>query len=141
MIRINDHITIDESEVRFSTSRSSGPGGQNVNKVETRVTLRFDVDASPSLLPEQKLTIRDRLATRISRDGVLRVVCQKHRTQAANRREVVERFVHLIREALYEAPRRRVTSVPKAAKQQRLDDKKRRGSLKRERTRKPDWND
>src|SRR5664280_3566590 len=85
---------------------SGGPGGQNVNKVATKVTLTFDVAASPSLTDAQRDRIRARLATRISKDGVLQVVSQRHRTQGANRAAALERFVELLRDALAEeAPR------------------------------------
>ena len=133
MIQITDQLSIPEGELNFSASRSSGPGGQHVNKVSTRVTLRFDVANSPSLTPEQKERIFSRLATRISRQGVLRVVSQKTRSQAANRELAVERFVQLLQEALKKRPERKPTQVPSAAKQKRVDEKKQRGKLKRER--------
>lgn len=134
MIEINDGVSIPEDEFRFSFSRSSGPGGQNVNKTDTRVTLLFDVLNSPGLSEEQKGRILRRLATRINKDGVMRVVSQRHRTQAANREAAVERFCELLREALKKAPPRRRTRPPRAAKERRLAEKKRRGKLKRERS-------
>jgi ribosome-associated protein len=133
MIWISDQLSIPEGELNFSASRSSGPGGQHVNKVSTRVTLRFDVANSPSLTPEQKERIFSRLATRMSRQGVLRVVSQKTRSQAANRELAVERFVQLLQEALKQRPERKPTKAPSAAKQKRVDEKKQRGKLKRER--------
>ena len=72
MLRLNDQLSLPESELSYRTSRSSGPGGQNVNKVETRVTVLFDVAASPTLSEEQKTRIRERLATRLDKQGVLR---------------------------------------------------------------------
>ena len=138
-LRISSDLTIPAAELRFETSRSSGPGGQNVNKIESRVVLLFDVDSSPSLTSEQKELIRSHLATRMSKKGILRVVAQKHRTQAANRKEVVGRFVRLLEEALEpETPRRR-TAVPKGVKKRRLEDKKRRGQLKKKRRDPVDW--
>jgi ribosome-associated protein len=133
MIRITDQLSIPQGELSFTASRSSGPGGQHVNKVSTRVTLRFDVANSPSLTPEQKERIFARLATRISKQGVLRVVSQKTRSQAANRELALERFVQLLQEALIQRPERKPTKVPSAAKQKRVDEKKQRGKLKRER--------
>src|SRR3954453_10707281 len=100
MIPIDDNLAIPEEELSFATSRSGGPGGQNVNKLETRVTLRFDLAASPSLSEEQKSRLRERLSTRITRSGVLHVTAQKHRTQGANRDAALERFAELLREAL-----------------------------------------
>ena len=100
MIEIDDSLAIPDEEVSFVTSRSGGPGGQNVNKLETRVTLRFDLAASPSLTDEQKSRLRERLATRITRAGILHVTSQKHRTQAENREAAVARFAELLREGL-----------------------------------------
>lgn len=135
MIRINDELEIDEAELSFVTSRSSGPGGQNVNKVATRVTLRFDVAASPALSEQQRRLVRERLATRIRRDGVLSVSSRRHRTQAANRRAAQERFAELLADALEVDPERRKTRIPRAVRRRRLDDKRRRARLKERRSR------
>jgi ribosome-associated protein len=137
MIRINSRLSIPDSEPIFTFSRSSGPGGQNVNKLNTRATLLFDVAHSPSLSEKQKTRIIEKLSTRINKEGVLRVVSQKHRTQNANREAAVERFASLLRSALRTSRPRRKTSVPEAVKRKRLDDKRRRGRLKSER-RRPD---
>jgi ribosome-associated protein len=134
MIEIADGLSLPDEEVSFATSRSGGPGGQNVNKLETRVTLRFDLAGSASLSEEQKARLRERLATRITRAGVLHVTAQKHRTQAANREAAQERFAELIREALREETPRRKTKVPRAAKRRRVDEKKRQGQRKQERS-------
>jgi ribosome-associated protein len=124
---------IAEHELRFAYSRSSGPGGQHVNRVETRVTLLFDVAASPSLTDEQKRRVRTRLATRVSKAGVLRVVSQRHRTREANRRAAIERFEELLAEALRRPRPRRKTRVSAAAKRRRIEAKRRRGEIKRSR--------
>lgn len=134
MIEIEDDLAIPDEEVSFITSRSGGPGGQNVNKLETRVTLRFDLLASPSLTDEQKARLAERLATRITRAGLLQVTSQKHRTQAENREASVARFAELLREGLHEEAPRKATRIPKAAKRRRIEAKRRRGSRKKERT-------
>lgn len=134
MIEIAPTITLDEEELSFTTSRSSGPGGQNVNKVETRVTLRFDLEASPNLSPEAKALVRERLATRISKLGILSVSAQRERSQAANRDAARERFLELLRDALSTDPERRPTRTPRKVVRRRLDAKRRRGQLKRERS-------
>ncbi len=134
MIPIDDSLSIPDEEVSFATSRSGGPGGQNVNKLETRVTVRFDLAGSTVLSEEQKARLRERLATRITRDGVLQVTSQRHRSQAANRDAAVERFAELLRENLREEPPRRKTRPSRASKARRLDAKRRQGQRKRERT-------
>ncbi len=136
MIGIGDP-SIPESELVFTTSRSAGPGGQNVNKVETRVTLQFDLEGSLSLSAEQKAKLRERLATRISKAGVLRVTAQRFRTQAANREEVVRRFGELLSEALAEDPPRRPTRMPRGARRARREAKERRSVVKRLRAARP----
>jgi ribosome-associated protein len=133
MIEINRWLSIPESELRFSAARSSGPGGQHVNKVSTRVILEFDVEGSPTLSSSQRQRIRDRMGARLGRDGRLRLSCQRHRSQAANRREVVERFANLLREALKPRRRRLETKVPAAERRRRLEQKKQRGRVKQER--------
>ncbi len=130
---IDDRVSIPDDEIAFKASRSSGPGGQNVNKVESRVTLLFDLDGTASLSEEQKLRVRARLASRINKEGVLRVVSQKHRTQAANRESARERFQGLLRDALAQRAARKPTRVSKAARQRRVEQKRRRAELKRRR--------
>lgn len=124
---------IPEGEFTFTTSRSSGPGGQNVNKVSTRVTLLWDVTGSPGLTEEQRERLLTRLAGRINREGVLRVVSQRHRTQLANREAVMRRFRELIEEALADEVERLAVQLPASVNQKRLAEKRRRGRLKRER--------
>ncbi len=132
-MKIDEQTSIPDDEITFRTSRSSGPGGQNVNKVESRVMLLFDLERSASLDEDQKLLIRRRLASRINKQGVLRVVSQKHRTQAANREAARERFQSLLREALVEEVERKPTRVPQGVKRRRREEKRRRSELKRRR--------
>ncbi len=134
MVTITAEIAIADDELSFVASRSSGPGGQNVNKVSTKVTVLFDLEGTPALSEEQKRRVRERLATRVSGEGVLRVSSQKERSQSANREAATARLVELLREALAEQPPRRPTRKPRAAKERRVSAKKQRGLLKRERT-------
>lgn len=131
MLSINDALSLPESELSYRTSRSSGPGGQNVNKVETRVTVLFDVQASTSLNAEDRKLILARLSTRIDKQGVLRVVSQKHRTQAANRDAARGRLAELLADALTRRIPRKRTRKPAAVNRRRLEDKRRRSELKR----------
>ena len=132
-IDINQELSIPMAELAFSAVRSSGPGGQNVNKVSTKVCLEFNVDKSPSLTDEQRILINRRLASRISGEGILRVSSQKTRQQAANREDAVRRFSGLLAGALQKKKVRRDTRVPKAAKQERMEEKKKRGFVKQSR--------
>ena len=133
MIEIKEGISISGDELYFTASRSSGPGGQNVNKVSTRVTVLFNVANCESLPDEEKRQILKRLATRVNKEGVLRVVSQRFRTQKANREAATERLIELLKFALEKKPVRKKTKVPLRVKQQRLENKKKRGMLKRQR--------
>jgi ribosome-associated protein len=132
-IEINADVSIPRTELEFSVSRSAGPGGQHVNKVSSRVTLHFDLERSESLTDSEKRRIAERLPTRITRAGVFQLHCQKHRSQSMNRELAVERFAELLRDALKRKKRRRKTRVSKAAKQRRVEDKRRRSAVKRTR--------
>ena len=133
MIDITDNIFIRDDELVFKASRSGGPGGQNVNKVNTRITLFFDVVSCESFSDVQKRRILTRLSTRANKNGVIRVVSQRFRTQKANRTAAVERLRQLLAGALKTRPVRKKTRIPYAAKQRRLEDKRRRSLLKQQR--------
>ena len=134
MIEITRNTFINKDAFVFKVSRSSGPGGQNINKVNTRITLFFDVSNCESLSDWQKQRILTRLATRVDKNGVLRVVSQKFRTQKANRRVAVERLQELLTDVLKIRPIRRKRKVSYAAKKRRLEEKRRRSLLKRQRS-------
>jgi len=130
MLRVTDTISIDDSELSESFVRSSGPGGQNVNKVSSAVQLRFDVRHSPSLPNDVAIRLMKLAGSRLTKDGVIVIVAQAHRDQVRNRADARERLFDLIRQAAVKPTVRRATKVPKAAKRKRLDEKKHRGSIK-----------
>jgi ribosome-associated protein len=130
MIRITDTLSIDEDEIEEGFVRSSGPGGQNVNKLSTAVQLRFDVRRSPSLPNDVALRLMKLAGKRLTKDGVIVIIAQTARTQERNRAEARERLVDLIREASVKPVPRRPTKPTKASKTKRLEGKKRRGDVK-----------
>ena len=139
MIRITDDISLDDSEIEESFVRSSGPGGQNVNKLSTAVQLRFDVRHSPSLPNDVAVRLTRLAGRRITKDGVLVLIAQNHRTQERNRAEAQDRLVALIKQAAVRPTPRRATKPTKASKQRRIETKKRRSSIKGLRRSKPSW--
>jgi ribosome-associated protein len=123
-------INVPEDSLIFKYSRSSGPGGQNVNKVNTKVTLFFDLLGCPVFSDAQKQRMLENLKGRIGKDGILKVISQKYRTQSANRQVVVERLKRLLSESLKEKPIRRKPPVPQWPKQKRLQSKRTRSAIK-----------
>lgn len=133
-IKITDRLFIPEEELLFTASRSSGAGGQNVNKVSTRITLWFDVLQSPTLSEKEKRLLLDKLSTRINKGGWLWVNAQQTRSQAANRELALQRFSELLGRALVQPRLRKKTRVPERAREERMTDKKRRSRLKANRS-------
>ena len=137
MIRITPGIAIDEHEIEESFVRASGPGGQNVNKLATAVQLRFNVRGSPSLPGDVRERLEHLAGSRLTRDGYLVIIAQRHRMQGRNREDALERLIDLIRRAAV-APRvRRPTRPTKASRQRRVEAKKHRAGLKQMRRVKP----
>lgn len=130
-IRISDELIIPEREIVFSASRSSGPGGQHVNKTSTRITLAFGVEESQVLTDDQKNLIRRRLSGRIGKDGLLKVHSGETRSQFANKELAKRRLAELIRDALKRPKKRTRTKPTLASKQRRLNLKKQAGQKKR----------
>ncbi|HZL86480.1 MAG TPA: alternative ribosome rescue aminoacyl-tRNA hydrolase ArfB [Candidatus Krumholzibacteria bacterium] len=132
-LRVGDDVVIPEAELEVRSSRSGGPGGQNVNKVETRIELRFDLEASALFDAATKQRLRARLGKRVTEDGVVRVVAQMHRSRARNEAEARARLVALLQRALTAPRPRRPTRPTRASKQRRLEAKRQRAASKRAR--------
>jgi ribosome-associated protein len=133
MLEVTPSIKIGESELHFDFVRASGPGGQNVNKVASAVQLHFDVRNSPSLEPEVKERLIKLAGSRMTSDGVLVIEAKRYRSQDQNREDAVKRLVALIQKALQEPAARKPSRPGRGARQKRLNEKKRRGELKRSR--------
>ncbi len=130
MIRVTDKIQIDESEIEESFVRSSGPGGQNVNKVSSAVQLRFDARNSPSLPDDVRRRLERLAGKRLTNDGVIVLIAQTHRSQERNRAEALQRLVELIRQATVRPKPRTATRPTLASKKRRLESKSRRSKIK-----------
>ena len=134
---ITDRVKIPLAELRYQFVRSSGPGGQHVNRSATQVELTFDLANSPSLSGEQKERARLALKSYVDKDGILHLASQTFRSQLQNREDVTARFVELMRRALRIPKKRRPTRPTAGSKERRLESKRRRSSVKRERRFKP----
>ncbi len=137
MIRVTNSISIDERELEERFIRASGPGGQNVNKLSTAVQLRFDVRRSPSLPDDVRARLERLAGRRLTREGVLVISAQRHRTQERNRQDALDRLIELIERAAVAPIPRRATKPTRGSRERRLESKKRRGSIKGLRQGKP----
>jgi ribosome-associated protein len=138
VIIINSQLRLPPSEVQYRTTRSSGPGGQHVNKTETQVELLFDVTHSPSLSDDQRRRILSKLKNIIDNEGVLHLTAQSERSQLRNREIVTARFQEVLAAALRVPKKRRPTRPTAASKTRRIENKKRRGQIKQLRRSTPD---
>ena len=139
MIQITHRISLDEKEIEESFVRSSGPGGQNVNKVESAVQLRFDARRSPSLPDDVSVRLQKLAGSRLTLDGVIVIIAQTHRSQERNRADALDRLVALIREAAKPPPpKRRPTKPTKGSKERRLEGKAKRSDTKKLRSERPE---
>lgn len=137
-ILVTPRLAIPRDEVTLRASRSSGPGGQHVNTSSTRIELTWNVTDSPSLSGEQRARLLARLGPRLDGTGTLRLVAQSARSQLRNKEEAIARMAELVAEALVVPKVRRATRPTKAAKRERLESKRKRGALKKERRRRDD---
>ena len=131
MIEISPAIQINENEVQLDFIRSSGPGGQNVNKVSSAVQLRFDVTNSPSLPDEIKERLIQLAGSRVTADGVLLIEARQYRTQEQNRADALLRLTELVRQAAQRPKPRKKTRPSAAAKARRVEEKRHKGEIKR----------
>ena len=131
---VDDQHRIPAEELELTASRSSGPGGQHVNTTDSRIQVRWDLRPQRrALAPEEKDRVGQRLASRLTQDGVLVLACDVHRSQRRNREEVLARLAALLRQALHRPRPRKPTAVPRGAREQRLQQKRARAEIKRAR--------
>ena len=134
MNKPSKRITIPDEQLKFEFSTSSGPGGQNVNKLSTKVAVLFDIQNTKTLTNEQKIYLCNKLSKKINKKGMIRIVSQKFRTQTANRKAAIEKLYELLNTALKKPNKRKKTKIPLKAKLKRLEDKKKRSLIKKSRT-------
>jgi ribosome-associated protein len=138
-VAVTPTLEIPDAELELSFVRGSGPGGQNVNKVATTAQLRFDLAGSRVLAAEVKARLRLLAGRRVTAEGALLIIARNHRTQEGNRREAEGRLAELVQRALVAPKSRRATRPTRASRERRMDDKGRRQSTKRLRTRPARW--
>lgn len=138
LIPINARLAIPRAELELKATRSGGPGGQHVNTSSTRIELVWNVTSSPSLWEDERVRLLEKLAHRLDGEGQLRIVAQGERSQLQNREAAIARFAEVVAKALVVPKRRKATRPTKASKEKRLQGKKQRGALKRERQRRID---
>ena len=139
MIPVTAKVALDEREITEFFVRASGPGGQNVNKVASAVQLRFDARRSPSLSADVRSRLERLAGSRLTRDGVIVIIAQRHRAQARNREDALARLLDLIRRAAQPPLKRRATKPSAGARERRMESKKRRAGIKRLRRAKPSF--
>ena len=134
-IRITARVRVYPHEVGLSYARSGGPGGQHVNKTSTKVLLRWNLETTAALTEEQRARVRQKLASRLTEDGELLVTSERYRDQSRNVDDAVAKFAALLRDALHVPRKRKATKPTRASQKRRMDAKRRRGDIKKQRRR------